>query len=196
MADTKQSDPKQSDTEKKPKAEAMPTAKPESKHDTEEKKMIESVHIPKSSQRVSEHTRPQVNAQLQRQLEANVAYYARHPEQIDARLKELDREWDIERALEANAGSLALMGLGLGLLNRRWRLVSVAVTGFLAHHAIKGWCPPLPILRRMGVRTMREIDQERFALKALRGDFSSLGPDSKEDPATRAMKALAAAASE
>jgi hypothetical protein len=43
--------------------------------------------------------------------------------------------------------------------------------GFLLQHAVQGWCPPLPLLRRLGVRTADEINEERYALKALRGDF-------------------------
>ncbi|MCA9457611.1 MAG: hypothetical protein KC587_13175, partial [Nitrospira sp.] len=38
-------------------------------------------------------------------------------------------------------------------------------------HAIQGWCPPVPLFRRMGIRTTHEIQQERHALKALRGDY-------------------------
>jgi hypothetical protein len=32
----------------------------------------------------------------------------------------------------------------------------------------------LPVLRRFGVRTRREIDRERFVLKYLRGDFEGI----------------------
>jgi hypothetical protein len=45
---------------------------------------------------------------------------------------------------------------------------------FFAQHALQGWCPPLPILRRHGVRAAREIERERYAIKALRGDFDSI----------------------
>jgi hypothetical protein len=34
-------------------------------------------------------------------------------------------------------------------------------------HALQGWCPPVPILRRLGFRTAREIFEERLALKSL-----------------------------
>ncbi|MFD1862997.1 hypothetical protein [Planococcus chinensis] len=34
-------------------------------------------------------------------------------------------------------------------------------------HAIQGWCPPLSVIRRMSVRTMKEIDQEKEALQEL-----------------------------
>ena len=63
----------------------------------------------------------------------------------------------------------------------------VIVTAFLFQHAIQGWCPPLPILRRLGFRTAREIDTERTALKALRGDFANVHND--EDGATEAIAA-------
>ena len=46
------------------------------------------------------------------------------------------------------------------------------MNGFLLMHAIQGWCPPLPIIRKMGVRTAEEIFHEKFVLKQIRGDFS------------------------
>lgn len=33
----------------------------------------------------------------------------------------------------------------------------------------------MPLLRKLGIRTQREIDEERFALKMLRGDFADVG---------------------
>jgi hypothetical protein len=48
------------------------------------------------------------------------------------------------------------------------------ISGFLLQHGLQGWCPPLPLFRRLGVRSFKEIDRERFALKYLRGDFSSI----------------------
>lgn len=105
-----------------------------------------------------------------------------------SRLRELDQEWDIERTLEANAATLALVGVVLGATNdRRWLWLPGLVTGFLLQHAVQGWCPPLPILRSLGVRTNREIDAERVALKALRGDFA--GVHSAGDQAAAALQA-------
>jgi hypothetical protein len=48
------------------------------------------------------------------------------------------------------------------------------VAGFLLQHAVQGWCPPVPVFRRLGFRTQTEIDYERYALKVLRGDFQGL----------------------
>src|SRR5204863_859465 len=97
------------------------------------------------------------------------------------RIDELDREWDIERVLETNASCLALLGVGLAAtVNRKWLALSAGVLGFLLLHGVQGWCPPLPVLRRAGVRTRAEIDRERFALKFLRGDFAHVRNPSGE----------------
>ena len=80
---------------------------------------------------------------------------------------ELSREWDIERAIEANAASLALLGIVLGAFVNVWFLLLPAIVGsFLLQHSLRGWCPPVPILRRLGFRTSREIFEERLALLA------------------------------
>jgi hypothetical protein len=64
------------------------------------------------------------------------------------------------------------------------------VTAFLFQHAIQGWCPPVPILRRMGFRTAHEIEQERNALKAIRGDFEGISTSMNKPQA--ALSAVAA----
>jgi len=92
-------------------------------------------------------------------------------EEIDKRLKELEEEWDIERLLGFNAAIISLTGLMLGVRDRRWLVLPAIVSGFLAQQAVQGWCPPVPFLRAIGFRTRQEIDQEKYALKALRGDF-------------------------
>ncbi|MGE0644476.1 MAG: hypothetical protein AB7P24_12480 [Nitrospira sp.] len=126
--------------------------------------------------RVEQHTDRAINEQIQRRTEQRLAAAARQGEDdIDRRLEELDQEWDMERTLEANAATIALLGLGLGaLVNRRFFMIPAVVAGFLLQHAVQGWCPPVPVFRRLGIRTAREIDLERYGLKALRGDFNSL----------------------
>ncbi len=128
--------------------------------------------IPSSAERVPRHTRHTVQERIRRCTVNNIAHSITSPEQIDSRLKKLDREWDTERTLELNASILAFSGVLLGkLVDRRWFYLSLGVTGFLAQHALQGWCPPLPVLRRLGVRTRKEIEQERSALKMIRGDY-------------------------
>jgi hypothetical protein len=110
-------------------------------------------------------------------------------EAVDARISALCDEWALERALVAQAAGAALLGLGLGLLlNRRFLVLPAVVSGFLLQHALVGWSPPLPLLRRLGFRTMAEIDRERYALKALRGDFCAVRPGRAEG-AWRALEA-------
>ena len=133
--------------------------------------------IPASTRRVPMHTAEEVNERIRMLTACRVAYFAEHTDEIADRLEELEREWDTERVLEANASSLALGTLVLGLTARRRRKLLVAtglIMGFLCQHALQGWCPPLPLLRRLGVRTRAEIDEERCALKAIRGDFADV----------------------
>ena len=113
-------------------------------------------------------------------------HFAEHPAGIERRLRELDAEWDIERAIEANASALAFTGIALGgTVDKRWLALSALVTGFLFQHAVQGWCPPVPVLRRFGYRTAYEIEQERQALKALRGDFARLAATRRFRPRSR-----------
>lgn len=134
--------------------------------------------LPATTQRVPLHTSDEWNARIRAATDANVA---RHAAQggpaIERRLQELEHEWDIERTLEANASSLMLLGLGLGaLVDRRFLILPALVGGFLLQHAVQGWCPPVGLFRRFGVRTASEIDHERYALKVLRGDFERVQP--------------------
>ena len=68
-------------------------------------------------------------------------------------------------------------------MDRRFYLLPAAVAGFLLQHAVQGWCPPVPVFRRLGFRTAAEIDEERYALKALRGDFRGVSAGDEHDPA-------------
>jgi hypothetical protein len=127
--------------------------------------------LPTTVERVQINTDEEINRQIRERTAAHVAFY-RSPAAIAKRLAELDREWDTERTIEANAASIMLGGLGLSVLvDKRFLLLPAAVAGFLLQHATQGWCPPVPVLRRMGFRTQAEIEEERYALKAMRGDF-------------------------
>ena len=149
---------------------------------------------PATACRVEAHTPPEVNERIRLQTYASVARLQdADPVEIDARLAELEREWDVERALNANAGTIILASVALGhFVDRRFLLLTTAVLRFFAQHAIQGWCPPIPVLRRRGFRTMREIERERFAIKALRGDFEQV-PPAEVAPAERRVRAALAA---
>lgn len=131
--------------------------------------------IPGTQERVPLHTAEDVNRRIARETQERLVYFSEHLDEIPRRLKELDQEWDIERSLEANAAALAFTGTALGVAGRRgWFLLPAAVTAFLFQHAVQGWCPPLPVLRRLGFRTAQEIERERNGLKALRGDYDAI----------------------
>lgn len=124
--------------------------------------------LPTTTQRVAQNTSDQYNRRIQDEIYRSLTHYMNYEEGIPERLHELDAEWDIERVLEANAATLMLLGLGLGLgVNRRFLVLPVAVSAFLLQHALQGWCPPLPLLRRLGVRTQSEIESERYGLLAI-----------------------------
>ena len=139
--------------------------------------------LPKTTDRVAVNTAAAINRRIAAETEERVRYFASHPHQIERRLRELQAEWDIERTLETNASALALTGTILGAVNKRLLLLPALVTAFLLQHALQGWCPPVPLLRRLGVRTADEIERERTALKALRGDFHPIGRNADNDEA-------------
>ena len=144
--------------------------------------------------RVRDHTDAAVNARLDDEMRDRLFRDAAlADDEISRRIDALDHEWDIERYLEVVAPALALTGVILGVRgSRKWLALTGTVLTFLVQHAVRGWCPPLEILRRGGVRTRREIEEERYALKALRGDFSGLPPDAPQNRVTRVDAVLGA----
>lgn len=132
--------------------------------------------FPGERDRVRAHTPQGVNAEIDRRgLDGVNAYAARTDADIQRRVSELSREWDMERILQLNASMAAITGLGLAAWKgKRWLALPVTVFSFFLQHAIQGWCPPVPVFRRLGVRTRPEINREKYALKALRGDFEAM----------------------
>jgi hypothetical protein len=125
--------------------------------------------LPNTDDRVRIHTSKKVNQKIdEKTIENIVNYSGASKEDIEKRLYELNTEWDIERVLEANAATVMLASSLLGLtVNKKWFFLSGAAAGFLLEHSVQGWCPPVPIFRRLGIRTAKEIDTERNALKAV-----------------------------
>lgn len=128
--------------------------------------------LPGTQARVRTHTPFHINEQIREQTKEHIDLCCAC-EVEDERIEALCAEWDIERVIQTGAGALMLASTALGLAsNRKWFLVSGVTSTFLLMHALKGWCPVLPALRRLGVRTAEEIDCEKMALKLRRGDFS------------------------
>lgn len=122
--------------------------------------------------RVRENTSENSKVNIDQQTFENVKrYFNLSEEVISKRIKKLDKEWDIERVLGVNMSILALSGLILSVKDRKWLALPTVLLGFFAQHSVQGWCPPLPILRYFKFRTRAEIDEEKHALKALRGDY-------------------------
>jgi hypothetical protein len=119
-----------------------------------------------SGDRVRHSTSLAVNRAIDDETDRNISrYLGLDAESVERRIDALDREWDVERILEVNASLLALTGLALGMTrNRKWLALPAVVLPFLLMHGIQGWCPPLPLLRRLGVRTRGEIDREKYSL--------------------------------
>lgn len=132
--------------------------------------------LSKTTDKAAQSTPARINQKISETTEASLAeHLAGGPGAVARRIDELDREWDVERALETTAATLTVTGALLGaFVDRRFFLVPVAVGGFLLQHTLQGWCPPLPLFRALGFRSAREIDEERYALKAARGDFVGL----------------------
>ena len=125
---------------------------------------------------VRQQTSPSSTARIDQAALERIWEYARKPpEEITARIEELDREWDVERVLESNAAVLSLTGVVLSaLVRRRWLLLPAGVLGLMLQHSLMGTSIPAQLLRRVGVRSRREIDAEKYALRLLRGDFDNL----------------------
>jgi hypothetical protein len=94
---------------------------------------------------------------------------------IEARLRELDQEWDCDQALAAGFAGASLFGVGLAASWHKGFLVFPAIAAAVVlQRMLTGTCAPLEYARSLGFRTRREIEEERTALKAARGDFHDL----------------------
>lgn len=132
---------------------------------------------------------------IDREIARSVRLYAgQSPEVIDARIAECGREWSIERFLQLNAAAVGLTTALLAVTHdRRWGFATCAALGFFLLHATDGFDPPLPLLRQLGIRSRREIDEEVYALKVLRGDFRDVEPPQEQPeqaPADAALRAV------
>ena len=126
--------------------------------------------------RVRRHTAAEVLRRIDDDTVERLAAAATTPAATERRLHELDREWDTDRAVEAEAAAMGLLGLALGAFGRKALLAMPAVVaGAVLVQALTGRYPWMPVFRRLGLRSAREIARERYALKALRGDFAVMG---------------------
>ncbi len=114
------------------------------------------------------------NRSIEEQTERRVRYLAEHPHQIPRRLEEIEREWTTERVLTATAAGLIAIGAALGMtVDRRMFILPAVIAGMMLGHAVVGSSPLGMAFRELGFRSGRDIAREKFALKALRGDFGA-----------------------
>src|SRR5690606_18290202 len=59
--------------------------------------------------RVRQSTSPSVNRAIRETTEQRIAALRRDPQQINARLQQVDAEWDVERALETLSSTVSLV---------------------------------------------------------------------------------------
>ena len=145
-------------------------------------------------ERVRKVTPDKQNQKIEEEIVHNIESWSNKTgAEITERIKKLDKEWDIERVLEINMATLSLVGLSLAvLINPWWLLLPTVVLLFFVQHALMGWCPPIPVFRAFKVRTRPEIDREKYALKALRGDFNMPAENAGADAGHRARVAFRA----
>lgn len=125
--------------------------------------------LPPTSQRVKISTDPGINKAIFNRTGSNIIKLTTSTDaKIKHRISELDQEWDTERVLEANFAIVSIICTILGYkVNKKFFLLGGIASVFLLQHALQGWCPPLSIIRRLGVRTAEEINYEKQVIRDL-----------------------------
>jgi len=123
------------------------------------------------------HTKASAPCTSQTTLEQRLACLADAGQQaITERLEEIEREWSAGRATKATIGVIVVVGLAAtALTTNPWWLILPTVGGLLLLQYLftrSSWLGAT--FREMGFRSGADIDEEKFALKALRGDFRHL----------------------
>ena len=98
------------------------------------------------------------------------------PEAINERLTELDREWTCGRLTKASTAVLILVGTVLAVATGMWWWMILTVAGglLLLQHSFSRTSWMSRMFRESGYRSSGEVEQEKFALRTLRGDFRHL----------------------
>ncbi|MBI4422728.1 MAG: DUF2892 domain-containing protein [Elusimicrobia bacterium] len=109
---------------------------------------------------------PPAHERIRRRTSVMVARTAaKGPDAVLRRLRALDRELDVQRASELLIAAAAFLGAGLYRPERAgWLALTGAAASLLLQHAMTGWSPAAGLLRQLGLRTAREIEEEREAL--------------------------------
>ena len=103
----------------------------------------------------------------------NIAFYKANPRGIQTRLEALDDEWSVDKVLQVGTSGATIASFWFSLTKSRiWSLLPVILAGGAIHYGVTGGSPAADLIRRFGIRTRDEIEGERIALLAVRGDFA------------------------
>jgi hypothetical protein len=107
---------------------------------------------------------------------------------VSERLQALEDEPDLETVATLAMAGTGILALVFGLMGSRlWRLLAWMALPLIFAHARGRLSAPGDFLKTLGLRSRKEIQEEKYALKALRGDFRDLGENRAEgapDPAS------------
>ncbi|MGE5424789.1 MAG: DUF2892 domain-containing protein [Syntrophothermus sp.] len=134
--------------------------------------MKREIHrMPSATETNSQESTTAAKDPNKQKVKSSIAKYkTMSKEAIDDRLHVLDGEWNTERILEASLAAIILTsGVLAFTLHRNWLAMAGVAVGFMVQHSIAGWALPVPLYRKLGVRTIDEINKEKNALKKIRG---------------------------
>jgi len=98
------------------------------------------------------------------------------PAAVEDRLNQLDWEWTAGRMTKVATGVIVLAGVALTAATGSWWWIAMTVVGglFLLEYSFSRTSVLGRLFSEMGYRSGCEVEQEKFALKTLRGDFRHL----------------------
>jgi hypothetical protein len=144
--------------------------------------------LPTTSERVPRHTPTSLNRAIHSGINESVRRHAAHPERIDERLVELDREWDIERTLEANAATLAFTGVVLGgTVDKRWLALPALVTAFCSSTPCRAGAHPSPCCAGSGFAPCERSTRNGSHSRPFAGTSARSAPVGRTETAAPAM---------
>lgn len=128
--------------------------------------------LPSTQTKVNKATPDHINQKIERETEARINSFKRQePEAIKERMLELEHEWDTERVVEVSMAAVALTSSFLAFTtSKKWAFLGATASLFMLQHTLQGWCPPVALIRRKGIRTPNEIELEKQALENLLKD--------------------------
>ena len=113
--------------------------------------------------------------ETEKDIQENINHYYHDHDKIDERIEALDREMDLETYLQIEGAALTIAGVVLGMAsNKKWLALPLIASAIALSNISRKWHKPIGLFRKLGLRSRVEIEKEKYALKALRGDFKYL----------------------